>query len=91
MSHIAALHHLQPAQHRTHCTQRSLVTVREPLTRTAVLVCQLKQFGPHPASVGTSAEIVSRMGTGYQDYNIGEYIRKYMPSAVLECVPPHPA
>eukprot|EP01050_Picozoa_sp_SAG11_P017327 SAG11_NODE_2487_length_3302_cov_29.812051_1_plen_240_part_00 len=36
------------------------------------------QFGPHPASVGVSLEIVSRMGSGYEDMNIGRFIDQAM-------------
>jgi hypothetical protein len=36
-------------------------------------------FGPHPASVGTSLEIVHKSGTGAVDMNIGEFVKTFMP------------
>lgn len=38
----------------------------------------LNSFGPHPASVGTSLEIVHKSGTGSVDMNIGEFVNTFM-------------
>ncbi len=39
----------------------------------------LNSFGPHPASVGTSLEIVHKSGTGSVDMNIREFVDTFMP------------
>lgn len=39
----------------------------------------LNSFGPHPASVGTSLEIVHKSGTGSVDMNIREFVNTFMP------------
>jgi hypothetical protein len=37
-----------------------------------------ESFGPHPASVGNSLEIVHQSGSGGLDMNIGEFVRAFM-------------
>lgn len=44
----------------------------------------LNGFGPHPASVGTSLEIVHKSGTGSIDMNIGEFVETFMPEGSVQ-------
>ena len=48
--------------------------IRELFSREGLL----SGFGPHPASVGTSLEIVHKSGTGAKDMNIGEFVNTLM-------------
>ena len=38
----------------------------------------MDSFGPHPASVGNSLEIVHQSGSGGPDMNIGEFVGAFM-------------